>query len=158
MSDSQGDPLLTLYSEKMKYLGECHKVYYWMLALFATGLVVSIGFLVKSKPSDKVISYLIVGAPFLINAWCAGYLFCYWHNNLLCRNIDYLENLIGNKIDNNGKSFPTWYNGIFVIFTKTKFFKYALFFMLSLPILSLAGFCIYLTLSKVVCSKQLTFL
>ena len=146
--DSQVDPLLTLYSEKMKYLAECHKVYYWMLALFATGLVVSAGFLFKSglETIKEAIPYLAFGGPILINAWCAGYLFCYWHNHYLCQNIERLEKLIGKEINNSDEPFPTWYEDFFGAFIKTKYFTYVLFITLALPILFLDIICIRITL------------
>ncbi len=148
MPNSQGDPLLTLYSEKMKYLGECHKVYYWMLALFVTGLVVSAGFLVKNNNNEYTIPYLAFGAPFLINAWCAGYLFCYWHNNLLSQNIDYIEKLIGkkiNKYNEYNESFPTWYSNFFGSFTDVKWFIRTLYIILALMVFLLDVCCIGIT-------------
>jgi len=149
MPDSQEDPLLTLYSEKMKYLGECHKVYYWMLALFATGLVVTVGFLVKSDKSENAIPNLVFGAPLLINAWCAGYLFCYWHNNFLSQNIDYIEDLIGKRIDIYNGSFRTWYKGFFVEFTEARPFALILYVVLGLTVFLIIICCLIITVCEI---------
>jgi len=120
-----------------------------MLALFATGLVAFAGFLVKSNNSEQSIPYLTFGAPVLINAWCAAYYFCSWHKNLLCNNIDYLEELIGKNIKNFNQAFYTFHSDFYGIFMAAKWFTLTLFIILACTVISIHSCCIVLTMNKI---------
>lgn len=132
MNNSVENALLTLYREKLNYLAECHKVYHGILGVLGGGIIFSFGYLVKKDTNHEFADYFILGVPFLVNAWFAAYLFCYWYNHLICWNVDYVEKLICKDLLNS-KTLPTWYADFFGIFS-LKWFAYVLFFTIALTV------------------------
>lgn len=96
----------------------------------------------KNDTNHTVTQYFIVGIPFLINGWFAAYLFCYWYNNLICWNVDYVEKLICKELLNS-KRFPTWYADFFGI-VSLKPFAYVLFGIIAFSIAVVYCSSIYL--------------
>ena len=133
--------LLDIYSEKIKHMTECYRVYYSTLAIMGSGFIVGVGLLLKANTNSTLFTVVTYFTPLFTAAWASAFIFCYWDNHSIRLNVEFIERLIGEKT---GLAFyPTWFGDFLGIFESAKLFK----IRLVLPLFFVIGvfpMCLYI--------------
>jgi hypothetical protein len=134
--------LLDIYSEKVKHMTECYRVYYSTLAIIGSGFIVGVGFMLKADTSSPLFNVVTCLTPLFTAAWAAAFIFCYWDNHTIRLNVEFIERLIGEKT---GLEFyPTWFGDFLGIFESAKILKIRVVVPLFL-VIGIFPMCLYLS-------------
>lgn len=134
--------LLDIYSEKVKHMTECYRVYYSTLAIIGSGFIVGVGFILKANTTSTLFIVVSFLTPLFTAAWAAAFIFCYWDNHTIRLNVEFIERLIGEKT---GLAFyPTWFGDFLGIFESAKILKIRVVLPLFL-VIGIFPVCLYLS-------------